>query len=259
MTNDINDNQENSIEKDTFVLEENTEINLPPAPNFDAATAAPVQPVIPVAAVPGETLAAYGQQPQVVYVPQPVAASPSRSWTWIPAALVLLLIATVAGAYVGAALYQRSTYAAPHTSEDVSPYADLQANENNSDKTNGRNETGGKESAALENGKSGNVKTSESKEFTSISNGFAPVQRVDSRTTKNDSIGGEENAVEENDQEREENAVEENDAVNTERQQASDDEDAPPPVKQKAREMPRKVENKKDTENIAPPQREMPY
>lgn len=262
-----NDNQENFIEKDTFVIEENTEINLPPAPSFDSADAAPVQPLISVAAVPGETLGNYPPQPQIVYVAQPTAVPPLRGWGWIPAALVVLLIATVAGAYVGAALYKRSTSAesAPYTSEDVSPYADSSANEHKSLKTNERNELTVKgETASSENVKSADVKNHETKEVTSVSSGFAAVQTIDSSTANNDLTGDAQNDGEENERETEETAVNdsaksgvENKAVNIERQPVFDD-DAPPPVRQKSKEQPRKVENKKDTENIVSPQRELP-
>lgn len=259
-----NDNQTNLNEKDTFVSDEDTEISLPPpAPNFEAAQAAPVQPVIPVAAVPGEALGTFPQQPQVVYVAQPTVVQPNRSWSWIPATLVLLLVATVAGAFVGAELYKRSIYAestAPYSSEDVSPYADSTTGENKSAKTGEENSLADKkEAGSLENTKSADGK-SELRQINSISTGFAPIQKAEMTETGRDTEGEENNQETTEDGDEEENTTDENKAEKNKRQSQPDDEEPPPPpVQRKAKELqPKKVENVKDTENIPPPQRGLP-
>lgn len=258
-----NDNQTNLDEKDTFVNDEDTEISLPPPPpNFETAQAAPVQPVIPVAAVPGEALGAFPPQPQVVYVAQPTVVQPNRSWGWIPVALVLLLVATVAGAFVGAELYKRSIYAESATrysSEDVSPYADSTISENKTAKTGEENSLADKkEAGSLENTKSAEGK-SELRQINSISTGFAPIQKAEMIETGRG--GGEENnqeTAEAGDEEA--NTADENKAEKSKQQSQPDDEaPPPPPVQRKAKELqPKKVENVKDTENIVPPQRSLP-
>lgn len=258
------DNQTNPNEKDTFVSDEDTEISLPPpAPNFETAQAAPVQPVIPVAAIPGEVLGAFPQQPQVVYVAQPTVVQPNRSWGWIPAALALLLVAIVAGALIGAELYKRSIYAesaAPYSSEDVSPYANSTASENKTAKTGEENSLADKKEGGLnENVKSGDGK-SELKQINSISTSFAPIQKAEMKENERGAEG------EENNQETAEagdeagNTSDENKAEKSKQQSQPDDEDPPPPpVQRKAKELqPKKVENVKDTENIAPSQRSLP-
>jgi hypothetical protein len=218
--------------------------------------------VIPVAAVPGEVLGAFPQQPQVVYVAQPTVVQPNRSWGWIPAALVLLLVATVAGAFVGAELYKRSIYAesaAPYSSEDVSPYADSTTGENKSAKTGEENSLADKkEAGSLENTKSADGK-SELKQINSISTGFAPIQKAEMIETGR-GTEGEENNQETTEGDEEENTADENKAEKNKQQSQPDDEDPPPPpVQRKARELqPKKVENVKDTENIVPPQRSLP-
>ncbi|HEX8197985.1 MAG TPA: hypothetical protein VF571_17465 [Pyrinomonadaceae bacterium] len=256
-----NDNQTNPDEKDNFVSEEDTEISLPPpAPNFETAQAAPVQPVIPVAAVPGEALGAFPQHPQVVYVAQPTVVQPNRSWSWIPAALVLLLVATVAGAFVGAELYKRSIYAesaVPYSSEDVSPYADSTTGENKTAKTGEENSLTGKKEAGLnENIKSADGK-SELKQINSISTSFAPIQKAGMVETERGTEGEENNQETAEGGDEEENTADENKAEKNKRlSQPDDEEPPPPPVQRKAKELlPKKVENVKDTENIAPPQR----
>ena len=258
------DNQTNLNEKDTFVSDEDTEISLPPpVPNFDAAHAAPVQPVIPVAAIPSESLGAFPQQPQVVYVAQPTVVQPNRSWGWIPAALALLLVAIVAGAFIGAELYKRSIYAesaAPYSSEDVSPYANSTTGENKTAKTGEENSLADKKEAGLnENIKSADGK-SELKQINSISTSFAPVQKAEMKETGRGAEG------EENNQETAEagdeagNTADENKAEKSKQQLQPDDEDPPPPpVQRKGKELqPKKVENVKDTENIVQPQRSLP-
>jgi hypothetical protein len=257
-----NDNQTNLNEKDTFVSDEDTEISLPPpAPNFETAQAAPVQPVIPVPAVQGEALGTFPQQPQVVYVAQPPVVQPNRSWGWIPAALVLLLVATVAGAFVGAELYKRSIYAesaAPYSSEDVSPYADSTVGENKSAKTGEENSLADKKEAGLnENIKSADGK-SELRQINSISTGFAPIQKAEMiETGRGDGEGNNQETAEARDEEV--NTAEENKDEKSKQQSQPDDEAPPPPVQRKAKELqPKKVENVKDTENIVPPQRSLP-
>ncbi|MDQ4122160.1 MAG: hypothetical protein M3209_12030 [Acidobacteriota bacterium] len=265
-----NDNQTSFNEKNTFVREEDTEISLPPpAPNFEAAEPAPVQPVIPVASVPDELLGALPQQPQVIYVAQPTTVQPTRSWGWIPAALSLLLVAIIAGIFIGAELYKRSIYAessTPYTTQDVLPDVNSTGNENKSAKSEEENLLADKkENDSPENTKSSDV-TSGSKLLNSVSTGFAPIQRTDLKETRNNSARQEENASEENNQEiaektdEESGAGDENNAENNKQgTESEDDEPPPPPVKQKSKELkPKKVENIKDTDNITPPQRSLP-
>lgn len=259
-----NDNQTNLKENDTVVNEEDTEISLqPPAPDFVTSKPTPVQPVIPVAAVSGEPLGALPQQPQVVYVATPTTVEPRRSWGWIPAVLALLLVATVAGVFIGAELYKRSIYAesaSPYSSEDVSPYANSTANENKSAKSGEENSLAGKKES--ENIKFADDK-SESRQINSISNGFASVQKTEMRETGNDSARSGGNEGEENNEEgadEEVNATDEKKAENGKQKSESEDDDEPPPPPQrKSKEFqPKKVENVKDMQNIAPPQRNIP-
>ena len=255
-------NQTNLNENDSFVSEEDTEVSLPPAPNFEAAQPAPVQPVIPVAHVAGDPAGVFPQQPQVVYVAHPTMVEPRHGWGWIPAALALLVIAIVAGVFIGAELYKRSIYAesnAPYTNRDVSPYANSTANENKSDKLNEENSLAGKkENSSSSDFKSGEVK-SESRQINTVSTGFTQIQQTELK--ENETAGNVENADKENDRDAKTSSEEENSnvkAVEKENQQSPPvDEDAPPPpAKGKSKQLqPRKVENVKDTENIEPPQR----
>lgn len=255
-----NTSQTNLNEKDNFVSEEDTEISLPAA-NFEAAQPMSVQPVIPFAPVTGDPTRAFPQQPQVVYVAQPTVVEPKRGWGWIPVTLALLLVATIAGVFIGAELYKRSIYAessAPYSNGDVSPYANSIANVK-SDKADEENSLADKKEMGL----SGNVK-SEQKQLNSVSNGFASIQKTDLRENGDYSATVGENEGEEYNQE--ETADEEtkkadvNQAEKGNQQVQPDDEEAPPPpVQRKPKELePRKVENIKDTENIVPPQRNMP-
>lgn len=252
-----NDNPDNLTERDEFVNDEDTQITVaPPAPNFDAAQPMPVQPVIPVAQVPGEVLGAYTQQPQVVYVAQPTTLQPNRSWGWIPAALVLLLVATIAGAFVGAELYKRSTYAEamPYSPEDVSPAAKQDANENKSVKTAEQNSLTSKEATSSEAPKSPHLSSS--------SIGFAQKGKIESHNAKNSESSLNENDSEENT----DNAQAETDenSENADLEKSDKAENKPNKEERKTlnpaeiKEQIKKVENKKDTENIVPPQRSLP-
>lgn len=258
------ENQTNLNKQDTFDSEEDTEISLPPpAANFETAQAAPAQPVIPISPISGETFGAIPQQPQVVYVAQPTIVEPRRSWGWIPAALALLIVATIAGVFIGAELYKRSIYAesaAPYSNGDVSPYTSSTTNENKSVKSVDENSLADKK----EIGSSESFK-SESKQINSVSTGFAPIQKTDLRENNSDiDAGVNEDVRGENNQEQAEDFNQEvrkseDQTEKISRQQ--DEEDAPPPpVQRKSKEFqPRKVENIKDTENIVPPQRNLPY
>ena len=120
------------------IKEDDTIISAQP-PHFEPIVEpAQVQPVVPIAQAPSERFETVSQQPQVVYVAQPATTvqteQPQRSWGWIPAALVLLLVATVAGAFVGAELYKRSaaTETAPAAGEPN--VEDFLKNENKSAK-----------------------------------------------------------------------------------------------------------------------------
>lgn len=258
-----NEDQTNLNEKETFVSEEETEISLPPAAaNFQASQPEPVQPVIPVVPLVGDSAGAFPQQPQVVYVAQPTMIEPRRSWGWVPAALALLVIATVAGIFIGAELYKRSIYAessAPNSSGDVSPYADSVANGNKSAKPGEENSLADKK----ETGLSENTK-SESKQINSISTGFAPIQKTDLKENGDETARFDENEAEENNQETVQASNEEtkksndNQMLKASQKSQPDDEDAPPPppLQRKSKDLqPKKVENIKDTENVEPPQR----
>ena len=259
------DNQINLNEKDNFVSEEDTEISLPPpAPNFEVAQAAPVQPVFPVAPLAGDSAATFTQQPQVVYVAHPTLVEPRRSWGWIPAALALLVVATIAGVFIGAELYKRSIYAessAPYSTSDVSPYANSTASENKLVKSGEVNSLVEKKETGLsENGKS------DSRQINTISTGFAPIQKTDLRENENYASRVGENQGEDYNQEHSEASSEkaktadDNQAERGNQQTQPDDEDLPPPpVQRKSKDFqPKKVENVKDTENIDPPQRNLP-
>lgn len=251
------DNQINVNEENTFIKEQSAEITpQPAAPSFDAAEAAPVQPLVPLATLPVEASGVYPQQPQVVYVPQPTVVEPRRSLSWVPAALALLVVATVAGVFIGAALYKRSIYAesaSPYSSQDVLP-ADANAVTTNKpgDRNSLADKTGSVETVKSTDGKS------EAKQINSVSTDFAPIQKTSLKDAENDFAAQSEN-------ESDEDAGQAENEIATEKKnrqtESSDEEEPPPPAsaQRKVKELqPKKVENVKDTENVAPPERSLP-
>lgn len=251
----MSDDRENLIQKEIIINEEDTEVNLPPAPDFAAIEPTAVQPVVHAAAISAETPNAY-PPPRVVYVAQPTEVQARTGWNWLPVVLSLVLVATIAGAFIGAELYKRSTYAEAATTEDVSPYAEAATHQNKSDKSIERNSFTGRNEAAA------------SEPVRSISTSVAPVQRIESETTGNDFSSAAENndaaiykdVLPAADDERRISTIASSDETNARTVPKTDD-DAdlpPPPVKRQTRELPQKVENKKDTENIEPARRELP-